>query len=95
MHDARASICQVLLSEWEFRVKQWVKCFKLKLRQSSFLPHHLFEFQFVNHWHGPAGDYLLLAALFFGIILFRQLKKSRNGNLKGLPLPPSVVMTRV
>ena len=33
-------------------------------------------------------SYQILAALFFGCILFRQLKKSRSGNPKGLPLPP-------
>ena len=33
--------------------------------------------------------YQVLAALFFsGILLFRQLKKSRSSNPKGLPLPP-------
>ena len=29
-----------------------------------------------------------LAALFFGFISFRQLKRSSNGNPNGLPLPP-------
>ena len=32
--------------------------------------------------------YYKLVALFFGIILFGQLKKGRNGNPNGLPLPP-------
>ena len=32
--------------------------------------------------------YYTLAVLFFGFILFRQLKKGRNGNPNGLPLPP-------
>ena len=32
--------------------------------------------------------YYKLAALFFSIILFRLLKKGRNGNPNGLPLPP-------
>jgi hypothetical protein len=33
--------------------------------------------------------YYKLAALFFSVILFRQLKKKgRNGNPNGLPLPP-------
>ena len=32
--------------------------------------------------------YYKLAALFFGIMLFRQLKKGRDGNPNGLPLPP-------
>ena len=32
--------------------------------------------------------YHTLAALFLGYILFRKLKKVRNGNPKGLPLPP-------
>ena len=29
-----------------------------------------------------------LAALFFSVILIRQLKKGRDGNPNGLPLPP-------
>jgi len=33
-------------------------------------------------------SYQILAALFFGFILFRQLKKSNTGNPNGLPLPP-------
>ena len=33
-------------------------------------------------------SYQVLAALFFGGILFRQLKKSRSGNPNRLPLPP-------
>ena len=33
-------------------------------------------------------SYQILAALFSGCILFRQLKKSRSANPKGLPLPP-------
>ena len=32
--------------------------------------------------------YYKLAALFFGVMLFRELKKGRDGNPKGLPLPP-------
>jgi hypothetical protein len=32
--------------------------------------------------------YQTLAVLVFGCILFRQLKKSRSGNPKSLPLPP-------
>jgi hypothetical protein len=32
--------------------------------------------------------YYKLAALFFGIVLFRQLKKGRDDNPNGLPLPP-------
>ena len=32
--------------------------------------------------------YYKLAALLFSIMLFRQLKKSRDGNPNGLPLPP-------
>ena len=32
--------------------------------------------------------YYKLAALSFGVILFRQLKKGRDGNTNGLPLPP-------
>ena len=32
--------------------------------------------------------YHILAALFFSVILFRQLKKGADGNPKGLPLPP-------
>ena len=32
--------------------------------------------------------YYKLAALFFSVMLIRQLKKGRGGNLNGLPLPP-------
>ena len=32
--------------------------------------------------------YHKLAALLFSVILFRQLKKGRDGNPDGLPLPP-------
>ena len=32
--------------------------------------------------------YYKLAALFITVIFFRQLKKGRDGNPKGLPLPP-------
>ena len=32
--------------------------------------------------------YYKLAALFFSVMLFRQVKKSRDGNPKGLSLPP-------
>ena len=32
--------------------------------------------------------YYKLAALFFSVILFRQLRKSRDVNPNGLPLPP-------
>ena len=32
--------------------------------------------------------YYKLAALFFSVILFRQLKKGRDGNANRLPLPP-------
>ena len=32
--------------------------------------------------------YYKLAALFFSVILFGRLKKGRNGNPNGLPLPP-------
>jgi hypothetical protein len=32
--------------------------------------------------------YYILATLFFGFMLFRQLKAGRNGNRNGLPLPP-------
>ena len=32
--------------------------------------------------------YYALAALFCGSMLFKQFKKSRNGNPNGLPLPP-------
>lgn len=36
------------------------------------------------------GSYLYhtLAALFFGFLIFKQLKKRKNGNPNGLPLPP-------
>ena len=32
--------------------------------------------------------YYKLAALFFCVLLFRQLKRGRDGNPNGLPLPP-------
>ena len=32
--------------------------------------------------------YYKLAGLFFSVMIFRQLKKGRAGNPKGLPLPP-------
>jgi hypothetical protein len=32
--------------------------------------------------------YYKLAALFFGVMLFRLLKKGKDGNPNGLPLPP-------
>jgi hypothetical protein len=32
--------------------------------------------------------YYALAALFFGCLLFRHLKKSKTSNPRGLPLPP-------
>ena len=32
--------------------------------------------------------YYKLTALFFSIMLFRRLKKGRDGNPNGLPLPP-------
>ena len=32
--------------------------------------------------------YYKLAAVFFSVVLFRQVKKGRDGNPKGLPLPP-------
>ena len=38
---------------------------------------------------GLLGIYYKLAALFLGVMLFKQLKKGRDGgNPKGLPLPP-------
>jgi hypothetical protein len=35
-----------------------------------------------------AYPYHTLAALLFGFVLFRQLKKGRTSNPNGLPLPP-------
>ena len=35
-----------------------------------------------------ANPYYKLAAIFFSVMLFRQLKKSMDGNPNGLPLPP-------
>ena len=32
--------------------------------------------------------YYMLATLFFSAMLLRRLKKGRDGNLNGLPLPP-------
>ena len=49
---------------------------------------------FLHHLSSIMGlletySYQILVALFFGcILLFRQLKKSRSNNPKGLPLPP-------
>ena len=37
---------------------------------------------------GTYYPYYTLAALFFGVLIFRQLKEGSNGNPKGLPLPP-------
>jgi hypothetical protein len=39
---------------------------------------------------GPLGiyPYYKLTALFFSVMLFRQLKKGRDGNPNGFPLPP-------
>ena len=39
---------------------------------------------------GLLGTYpkLAVSGLFFGVILFRQWKKGRDGNPNGLPLPP-------
>ena len=34
------------------------------------------------------NPYYKLAALFFSVMLFRQLKKGRDGNPNRLPLPP-------
>ena len=44
----------------------------------------------VNPIIGILGTYpyYKLAAVFFSVMLFRQWKKSRDGNLNGLPLPP-------
>ena len=44
----------------------------------------------VNSTIGLLGTYpyYKLAAVFFSVMLFRQWKKSRDGNLNGLPLPP-------
>ena len=35
-----------------------------------------------------AYPYYKLAAIFFSVMLFRQLKKGRDDNPNGLPLPP-------
>jgi hypothetical protein len=35
-----------------------------------------------------AYPYFKLAALLFSVMLFRQMKKSKDGNPNGLPLPP-------
>ena len=44
----------------------------------------------VNSIIGILGTYpyYKLAALFFSLVLFKQRKKSRDGNPNGLPLPP-------
>ena len=61
-----------------------------KLRYSSFFP-PAFSMSSVNpSTIGLLGTYpyYKLAALFFSVMLFRQVKKSRDGNPKGLSLPP-------
>ena len=37
---------------------------------------------------GPYPYYKLAATAFFGVVLIRQLKKGRDSNPNGLPLPP-------
>ena len=60
-------------------------------RNSPFFP-PTFSMSFVNSSIGLLGiypsPYYKLAALFLAVILFRQLKKGRDGNPNRLPLPP-------
>ena len=62
-----------------------------KLRYSPFLPPTFFSMSSVISstialvWIYP---YYKMAALFFTVMFFRQLKKGRDGNPNGLPLPP-------
>ena len=71
------------------RVKANLESFK-KFRYSSFLPPASSMSSVISSTIGLLGSYpyYKLAALFFGLMLFRQLKKGRDGNPNGLPLPP-------
>ena len=62
----------------------------LKVAEYTGLPPTSFSMSANSSMTGLMGiyPYHTLAVLFFGCILFRQLKKIRNGNPKGLPLPP-------
>ena len=61
-----------------------------KLRNSPYLPPTFSMSSVISSTIGLLGiyPYYKLAALFFGIMLFKELKKGRDGNPKGLPLPP-------
>ena len=61
-----------------------------KLRYSSFLPPAFSMSSVDSSAIGLLGiyPYYKLAALFFSLMLFRQLKKARDLNPNGLPLPP-------
>ena len=82
-----ARIYYVSLGRYETTSHKTLK--KYKLFYSPFLPHLL---SMSVNWStiGLLGTYpyYKLAAIFFSVMLFRQLKKGRNGNPNGLPLPP-------
>ena len=61
-----------------------------KLRYSAFLPSTFSMSSVISSTIGLLGiyPYYKLATLFFSVMLFRQLKKGRDGNPNGLPLPP-------
>ena len=61
-----------------------------ELRYSSFPPLTFLMSSVISSTIGLLGiyPYYKLAVLFFSVMLFRQLNKSRDGNPKGLPLPP-------
>ena len=60
-----------------------------KLRNSPYLPPTFSMSSVISSTIGLLlWIYPYLAALFLGVMLFRQLKRSRDGNPNGLPLPP-------
>ena len=81
------SLCQVLLSQWEIPCQtdsNSVLNTSMLQRPSCITCLNSLIMGLLQTY-----SYQILAALFFGFILsLRQLKKSRGGNPKGLPLPP-------
>jgi hypothetical protein len=61
-----------------------------KFRYSPFLPPTFSMSSVISSTVGLLGiyPYYKLAVLLFSVMLLRQLKKSRDGNPNGLPLPP-------